>query len=102
MAMSTTRETMHVSCRTDPLYGNVDGLQRLQALGHEEVGELELQGRHAVRILQDPLLVGVRSVVIRDSAGEQQRDAYKNYFIILTRIVYTIMTMVIVSHCRMF
>lgn len=46
------------------MHGLVDGLQRLQALGHEEVGELELDVVHPRRVLQDPLLVRVRGVVV--------------------------------------
>lgn len=47
------------------MHGLVDGLQRLQALGHEKVCELELDVVHPRRVLQDPLLVRVRSVVVR-------------------------------------
>lgn len=62
----------HALVQTHPMHGLVDGLQRLQALGHEEVGELELDVVHPRRVLQDPLLVRVRGVVVGHGAGGEK------------------------------
>lgn len=55
----------------DELDGGVDGLQGLQALGHEQVGELLVDGLHLLGDLQDPLLVGVGGVVVGGSAAKR-------------------------------
>ena len=47
----------------------VDGLERLEPLGHEQVREPSLHGRHPPGDLQDPLLVRVGRVVVRGGAG---------------------------------
>jgi len=48
---------------TDLLYGVINGLQRLQSLGMQQVSEGDLYRRHLGCILQQPLLVWVRRKV---------------------------------------
>ena len=59
-----------------PVHGHVHALQGLQPLGHEQVGELAVDGLHLPRHLQDPLLVRVGRVVVgrRAAATTQQQE----------------------------
>ena len=44
------------SLTSHPRDGVVDRLERLESLGHEEVGELLVHRLHATRHLQDPII----------------------------------------------
>lgn len=57
--------------KADLFHGVIYGHQSLQSLPLEEVGELHVDGLHGARVLHDPVLVHVRSVVVTGCAVER-------------------------------
>lgn len=61
-------------CKTSyPFHSGIDALESLKSLCHKNVGELFMNTLHFVSDLQNPLLVRIRSKVIRGSTVSKFR-----------------------------
>ena len=60
----------------DALDRVVDALQRLQPLGHEQVGKAVVDGFHLIHPAEDPLLVGIGGEIVggRPVAGDVEEE----------------------------